>query len=388
MITNEQIFNYITGKTTEEERVEIEHRLSSDEEFRKKVRVLLEGKDLNRIWSLYNSVDDDEALTSLRNKLYLQQVSYDDTTDRMRIGIRVAAAVVLFLIVAGTVLWYRDYTRIILPETPDHPIGTLVATDSGVPEVSNADNVCVAYHSPVNAEELAVFHLDSRTAETMLRAENITTYNNKEYWVTLPDGTSVHLNGNSRIIYPEHFAKVSPWNPHPMREVVLQGDAYFMVAKDNSRGFVVHTAHGDIYDYGTEFYVSTTKGTDESPMSVALIRGKVGVKTTNTEEKMLKPGEEAIIDANGVSVQTVDVSPYVAWNTGTVSFEGYTLEKIMEVISLWYDIEVQFENDSLRTKTFDGVLSRYEPLDNLLKSLNLVMSLKITHEGNIVNVRK
>lgn len=78
----------------------------------------------------------------------------------------------------------------------------------------------------------------------------LTTRHDKEFWMTLPDGTRVHLNGNSRLSYPLAFKG-------DLREVALVGEAYFIVAKDKDHPFIVHTADGDIKEYGTEFNVST-----------------------------------------------------------------------------------------------------------------------------------
>lgn len=385
---NDKIFRLITGKLSQEEEAFLEKRMQEDPSLREKIQAMREASDLNEAWEIFNSIDDKKALKSLRKKIYNINKVKRETGFSIYFSdkLRVAAAIVLLLVVVGATLWYNDYTKITLPETPVHPIGELLDNDNSANVPGNNTSDYVAVKSKVDKNELSNLQLDAATAEKMLKAENITTYDNKEYWLTLPDGTAVHLDSNSRIIYPEHFPKATPWNPHPVREVVLRGKAYFMVAKDKSRKFVVHTAQGDIVDYGTEFFVSTEEAEDASELHVALIKGKVGVKSSASEEKILRPGEEANIKANNIEISEVDTSPYVAWNTGTFSFEGYSLEKLMDVISMWYGVEVEFASDKLRSKMFDGVLSRYEPIDNLLKSLNLIMSLKIKRNGNKVIV--
>lgn len=387
---NEIIADYITGRASEEQRQMLEARMSEDAAFCQKIKDLLDSNELCEAWKTVSFVDDEKALSELRRKLGIVEMDFEAKTPllhRLHVGLRAMAAVALLLVIGGIALWYSDYTSVTPPITPEHPAGELFVKTADSVATRRAETPCVAYRCAVKASDLQGLHLDAATVNQMLKSENITTYDNKEYWVTLPDGTSVHLNGNSRIIYPEHFAKATPWNPHPVREVVLQGEAYFMVAKDRSRGFVVHTIGGDVVDYGTEFYVSTTSDERNNQLKVALIKGKVGVKSHDMSEKMLAPGEEAVVDADGMKVQSIDTAPYVAWHTGTFSFEGYTLDRIMEVVSMWYEVDVEFENDRLRSNKFDGVLSRYEPLDNVLKSLNLVMNLKIRREGEKIVVR-
>lgn len=392
---NELAYLYVTGKASAAEKERLESMMQENAVLKDKITALLQRSDLAEAWDIFQSVDDSQAFDSLQKKISPNIYNKVYRKNAISAGFfsfftksRIAAVIIAVAIVSALTVWYNDYTHVTLPDTPVHPIGELFEYEASPEEIENAKSACVAMRTPVNKEGLNEFHLDAATAESMLSADNITTTNNKDYWVTLPDGTSVHLGGNSRIIYPAHFPKATPWNPHPVREVVLRGKAYFMVAKDKSRKFVVHTAHGDIIDYGTEFFVSTPEDTANENMRVVLTKGKVGVKSASIEEKMLAPGEEASISADGIRIQDVDITPYTTWNTSTLSFEAYTLEKIMDIVSVWYDLEVEYESDKLRTMKIDGVLSRYEPLDNLIKSINLIASLKITHDGDKIKVKK
>ena len=93
----------------------------------------------------------------------------------------------------------------------------------------------------------------------------LVTHHDKEFWMVLDDGIHVHLNYNSSLSYPIHFKGKE-------RRVVLEGEAYFFVAKDDSHPFVVTTPYGDIRDYGTEFCVNTKPR--QGGASVVLVKGK------------------------------------------------------------------------------------------------------------------
>lgn len=204
----------------------------------------------------------------------------------------------------------------------------------------------------------------------------LTTRHDKEFWTTLPDGTRVHLNGNSRLSYPLAFKG-------ELREVALVGEAYFIVAKDKEHPFIVHTADGDIKEYGTEFNVSTHGNQTE----VVLVRGSISVKPKAGSERMMKPGDKAEIAAAKVAMTRVDVEPYIAWNTGHFSFDDCTLEELMQVVGKWYGREVVFDSESLRKVRFTGSLSRYERIDNTLEVISDIANVKMEQQNGKIVIR-
>lgn len=199
----------------------------------------------------------------------------------------------------------------------------------------------------------------------------ITTRHDKEFWLTLPDGTRIHLNGNSRLSYPLVFKG-------DLREVALVGEAYFIVAKDKEHPFIVHTSEGDIKEYGTEFNVSTT----DKKTEVVLVRGSISVKPKLGTEKMMVPGDKAEMASAKTAMSRVDVEPYIAWNTGHFSFDDCTLEELMQVVGKWYDREVVFDSESLRKVRFTGSLSRYESIDNTLDVISSIANVKMEQQDN------
>lgn len=218
-----------------------------------------------------------------------------------------------------------------------------------------------------NAADIRKLDLTEEAAEELLAARRVTTYHDKEFWMTLPDGTVVHLNYDSHLIYPEKFHG-------DFREVILSGDAYFLVAKDERHPFVVHTLQGDICDYGTEFYVESVKNT--GAVNVVLVSGKVGVKPRNGAEQLMKPSEKASLLNNQVSLEKTDVSPYVAWNTGSFVFVDCRLDKLMNVLSGWNNVKVTFANEKMKEIRFNGNNIYYEAGDLQISG----SSLQATYE--------
>ena len=219
------------------------------------------------------------------------------------------------------------------------------------------------------------------TKEQLITAKRITTKHDKEFWVTLDDGSLVHLNYNTRIIYPERFGKGD-------RNVILEGEAYFMIAKDKSRPFVVHTPSGEIKVYGTEFNVNTMH--EDASTSVALVKGSIGVTPKGGKERIMKPGEEATFNAQTsfFTIQSVNVDPYIAWNTGDFFFHEWTLQQIMDVMAKWYNVSVEFSDEEVAGKKLNGIFSRYSDIQEIMETIKIVTGYSITINNHHIIIKK
>ncbi len=218
---------------------------------------------------------------------------------------------------------------------------------------------------------------DDRTVADMLQAIKVTTYHDKEFWLTLPDGSLIHLGRDTRIVYPERFDIDS-------RDVYLEGEAYFIIARNPACRFVVHTPVATTTVYGTEFNVSARSDT---LCSVVLVKGSVGVTSWSGNEQMLSIGEQAVIsDAGDISVSEVDLTPYEAWNTGRVDFTGWPLRRVMDVIARWYGMTVIYDSDDYSQIEITGSFNKYDTLGPTLEALSTITDLTIRQQGNTINI--
>ena len=287
------------------------------------------------------------------------------------------AAAVLILIVGGAALWYSQYTKVTPPEISESvQLAMQQSRENGKQDakvdVLSKELSMMSDESGINEElrvknEESLSVTESLTKEQLLSARRITTMHDKEYWLTLDDGTLVHLNYNTRLIYPEKFGRGD-------RNVILDGEAYFMVAKDKSRPFIVHTPNGDVKVYGTEFNVNTTG----DKTSVVLVKGSVSVTPTGGKEQLMNPGQLCEFSVENLMLSTIDVEPYVAWNEGKFSFEEWPLERIMQVISRWYGREVEFTSEDIKHQQYSGNFDRYEDIHPTMEAIESITGLKIT----------
>lgn len=282
------------------------------------------------------------------------------------------AAVLLLLIVGGT-FWYHEHTRVTPPQISEEVQTAMQKSRESGHVAAKVENINAQHSSSITQEVRQLYHVDEQFAEQLAEAKRITTYQDKEYWVTLDDGTLVHLNYNSRLIYPEKFGD--------RRDVILDGEAYFMVAKDKSRQFVVHTPQGDVRVYGTEFNVNTrfeTVDGSQQMTSVVLVNGSVGFTPKNGSETMMKPGQELSILNSQMSINEVDTAPYVAWNEGKFFFEEWPLERIMQVMAHWYGRKVEFKSNDIKQQKYSGNFDRYEDIHPTIEAIEAITGLKIT----------
>ncbi len=287
------------------------------------------------------------------------------------------AAAVLILIVGGAALWYSQYTKVTPPEISESvQLAMQQSRESGKQDakvdVLSEELSMMSDESGINEElrvksEESLSVTESLTKEQLLSARRITTMHDKEFWLTLDDGTLVHLNYNTRLIYPEKFGRGD-------RNVILDGEAYFMVAKDKSRPFIVHTPNGDVKVYGTEFNVNTTGDNT----SVVLVKGSVSVTPTGGKEQLMNPGQLCEFTVEDLALSSVDVEPYIAWNVGKFSFEEWPLERIMQVISRWYGREVVFTSEDIKHQQYSGNFDRYEDIHPTMEAIESITGLKIT----------
>lgn len=181
----------------------------------------------------------------------------------------------------------------------------------------------------------------------------------------LPDGTMVKLNADSRILVPDHFTGRT-------REVTLYGEAFFEVARDESKPFVIRTKDIEVEVLGTSFNVKSYPGKDLSIVSVAT--GKVAV-TDNDERRVdLIPGEKISYDSDSRSMvkEEFEWEEEYGWKENILLFTGNDFTEIKEKLSKWYGVEFTVESGTLDfSKKFTG---KYidPPLNAVLEGLSYV----------------
>lgn len=196
-----------------------------------------------------------------------------------------------------------------------------------------------------------------------------------EYQVVLADGTKVWLNSASRLIYPQSFMGKE-------RRVVLSGEAFFDVAHDAERPFIVETSQMNVKVLGTRFNVNDYDDNEE--VSTTLVNGSVEIVSGDQQVFRLVPGEQAYGKENELEKREVNVRLYTSWIDGKFLFNNTELEEIAKQISRWYDVEIFFSSENVKKVRFTGAIVKFKPLDDLVRMIESTSQVRFSVKGKTI----
>jgi len=195
--------------------------------------------------------------------------------------------------------------------------------------------------------------------------------------VILSDGSEVWLNSLSQLKFPFVFSKEK-------REVWVDGEAYFKVAKNPYCPFIVHTSLTDIKVLGTEFNVNTY---DSLRINVALIRGSVRTSSKKGQSILLKPGFQAVYsDGKQFKVTSFDSFKALSWMKGIYFFQNSSLKDLAPVVYRWYADTLIFDSPKLLSSHFTGALIKNKSLKEFLDNLSLTSNISYRIDGNVIHL--
>ncbi|WP_285058439.1 FecR family protein [Pedobacter ginsengisoli] len=237
------------------------------------------------------------------------------------------------------------------------------------------------------------------------------TAKGQTYQFTLPDGTKVWLNADSKLEFPSNFVNSKT------RNVKLTGEGYFEVATSytslqepvakslrapvakslrepvaNSfrerrakQSFIVQTAalpgrgSQTVEVLGTHFNINAYA--DGGTNKTTLLEGSVAIN-----DKVLKPGQEAELTGRRLIISQVDPEQAVAWKDGLFIYNATPLEDVMRQVARWYNVEIAYEKESLRKVPLGGTVSRYDHVSRILNTLENTGAVKFRLNGRKITV--
>jgi transmembrane sensor len=237
---------------------------------------------------------------------------------------------------------------------------------------------------------------------------SIVTKNGNRTKIVLPDGSQVWLNAGSNLDYNNAVFNKD------LREVTLNGEAYFDVTKNAEKPFIIHTKKMDVKVIGTAFNIRSYG--DEKTAEASLIRGsiEVSLKDRKDQKFILKPNEKISI-ATDETQQTVarqekmvavknntkpipqivvndlkpnptnNIIPEIAWTQNKLYFEDESLEKIAPMLERWFGNKVEITNVSLKNLRYYGNFEN-ETIEEVLSYLKLSkpFNFKIEHDAVVI----
>lgn len=199
-----------------------------------------------------------------------------------------------------------------------------------------------------------------------------------QHQVLLPDGTRVWLNAASSVKFPSTFSL-----DHE-RVIELTGEAYFEVARDTKRPFVVKSEHQEVKVLGTSFNINSYK--EERTTTTTLIEGSVQIRSTPSrgaggEQVILVPGSQALLTETGFRIKQMETGLALDWKNGDFIFQQEGLTQILNRVARWYDVEVEYEPGVDKIQTFSGQVSRSKHLSEVLMILEATGQVQFKISG-------
>lgn len=212
----------------------------------------------------------------------------------------------------------------------------------------------------------------------VLAYKELKTLKGQKLSVTLSDGTVVWLNSESTLSFPARFKG-------DLRELKFIGEAYFSVAKDPSRPFIIHTGKTKIQVLGTKFNLRAMAA--ENTTSVVVAEGKVKFTgDSDKQELILTANKRGILETTSggtmMKTEAVYTGKYIAWKNNELVLDNLTLEEAALTLERWYNVKIKIDNQKLRKERYTGSFSN-PALKQVLKSMGFAVKFSYKQQGQI-----
>ncbi|MFD1603411.1 FecR family protein [Flavobacterium artemisiae] len=207
----------------------------------------------------------------------------------------------------------------------------------------------------------------------------------KKFRLQLSDGTFVHLNSGTTLKYPVKF--IAGEN----RQVFLDGEAFFDVAKDKKHPFIVNADELNVRVLGTHFNVSNYP--EDTATDVVLVEGSVGMYESKEEfdaakNTILKPGFKGSFNKENAKISTkaVITDIYTSWINGGLTFRNMTFKNIITKLERRYNVTIVNKNEKLANEKFNASFKE-ESIENVMSYFNEIHGINYTIKNNQILIK-
>lgn len=377
------IFLHIQGMTDNVQEKELNEWRSVSPRHEELFQRMLSSEYVEKSISRFVKTEEEEE----RGWRQLQQKARSGRSVRKIKWFPYAAAIVLILSVGGVFYFSGDKEQTeILPIAKNEvqvpgsravlilPDGRKVDLENEVlrSDLAQSDSLLL-----VSARSLKYRDIDSPDTTEIFHTLEIPR--GGEYLLTLSDGTMIYLNSESTLSFPVKFQGKE-------RKVYLTGEAYFKVAKNTEHPFVVTAGELEVLVTGTTFGVRAYK--DEKDIQTTLESGQVTVRVEGKSVKLV-PNKQVLFNKStmGLEVRDVDVDLYLAWADGRLVYDNCPLEKILTDLGRWYNIDVFYSRDELRSYQFSLNMKKHEEFTQVLELIGKTGEVQFEIKDNTVIVK-
>lgn len=313
--------------------------------------------------SFHDSINVDESLQQVNKRLVLPPRKLN-----IRLISSIAASFLLIIGTAALWLWMENKEETVpewVASAPVTPKTSIIAQNDEPVELAESNLT-------VKGNQLFGSTLDGKKNISIeLKPDNkfnkLSVPAGGAYQLTLEDGTVVQVNAASELLFPTHFKK-------HLRQVELRGEGYFKVKSNPERPFNVLLGVLNVQVTGTTFNIKAYE--EEGNTCITLLEGSVNVREGQNLLATLSPGELFTYRkaSREYDITKADISAITSWTEDKFVFRNETIGNIMAELSRWYNVEINV-NDDIRDLRYSGILSRKQPLTDILNILHLTNEL-------------
>jgi len=388
LIENKQFIAWVLkGENSREWKKFIEQ----NPEFSEKVK---EGKEIILLLrDTYEVLDEKSVLKMWQNiDSFDKQHKKKTQTIKFRRSLSWAASILLFFSIGTLGYFYLNNTentyQFASSENSRQNNKASLVLSNGEEIALTNDNSTIALNN--KKEQLIVndslIDLSDKKNKGVQMNEVIIPYGKKSKLI-LADGSKVWLNAGSRLAFPTEFTAKN-------REVFLEGEAYFEIAKNKNKAFIVNAGEVDIKVLGTHFNISAYPG--DNKIETILLEGKVAVSTPKLlgfgkNEVLLKPYQKASFnkEKNSINVKAEpNADIYIAWTEGWFQFSNESLHSVFTKLERYYNVEIQTPKNFPFSDRITGKLDLKESLEDVMMALGDVAKIEYKINNNTIYINK
>jgi transmembrane sensor len=373
----EQVFQLfiekLSGNLSSEETANLEKILAEDASFRETWHLLeAEARQLN-VNEFLERTSAETGLQALKTQIN----AADEARLKKSYSIRqVLAVAALFLIVLSGA-WLVFFRKAVITEKEQ--IAAVIEQKKQSVNLVLGNGTSIGLDKTGSNQTIALDNGTLQAANGTLQYTSEDTLQNtlwvpagESYKIILSDGTEVRLNAETRLRFPFRFTRAS-------REVYVEGEAYFKVAKDTRHPFIVHTPLTQVQVTGTAFNVNTY---EPGNVRTALVEGKVTTQSKDGKRVPLEPGLEAsYVTDKGFVTGQFDEEEVLSWLNGVYYFHNMPVTELARVASRWYGVTIVLDKDKFAGKSITGLMDKNK-LINFLNDLEAVAHTSWYFSGN------
>lgn len=353
----------LTGNLSAEEESYVEKMLTEDAAFRE-------------IWSSLEkesiSLQTDKYLNNIDAAADLQALKQRQTVRRIFPWKSVAAAAAVLIFIAYFLFPRSNKQEMALQQKKITKQQISLLTGNGRSVTLDTTGTIALGNATLNTNGGTLKYTSTDTIQNTLLVPA-----GKNYKLVLSDGTEVWLNAATRLRFPFHFAGAT-------REVYIDGEAYFKVAKDPDHPFIVHTPLTKVEVLGTAFNVNTY---ESGQVQTALVEGRVITRSANGDSQDLRPGYKADYRAaRGFAIHPFDQEEVLSWMDGVYYFHSMPLTELVGMASRFYGLHITLDEKKFAGVATTGLMDRNK-LNDFLNDLQTTAHITYQLSGDELHIK-